>query len=214
MPITCPNCEYDRNPNNATYCEVCGAELKPTTPATPPTINTSTSPHSYPDTPLYTDDYRFTPPPDYPDTPPHIDSYPPNLQENYPDFNLVPTPSNIAPTVIQASSASLIPKLAGSPVPEFILDGGSALIGRFDTETGPVDVDLERFVGEETVSRHHAEIYREGGEWKIKDIGSTNGVFIKRSGQTRFGSRITIPESLYPGDEIAIGKIRLLFQIS
>ncbi len=77
---------------------------------------------------------------------------------------------------------------------------------------GPVDIDLEEFPGSETVSRNHAEIYSEGGFWKIKDLGSTNGIFIKRTGQTRFGARITVPETINLGDEVAFGKVRFLFQ--
>ena len=38
--------------------------------------------------------------------------------------------------------------------------------------------------------------------------------FIKPMGQTRFGARITTPESLNFGDEVAIAKIRFLFQNS
>ena len=48
-------------------------------------------------------------------------------------------------------------------------------------------IDLEGFPGDETISRHHAEIYQEGGMWKIKDLGSTNGLFIKQAGQSKFG---------------------------
>jgi pSer/pThr/pTyr-binding forkhead associated (FHA) protein len=77
---------------------------------------------------------------------------------------------------------------------------------------GPVDIDLEPFSGGDTVSRNHAEIYQEGGVWKIKDLGSTNGIFIKSAGQTRFAARITVPETLNSGDEIAFGKVRFLFQ--
>ncbi len=119
---------------------------------------------------------------------------------------------NPLPPTIPGSSARLIAKQAGSPIPEFTLDSGNAIIGRFDPDTGPVDVDLEGFKGEDTISRNHAEIYQEGGQWKVKDLGSVNGVFIKRSGESRFSARITMPEIVHPGDEIAIAKIRFLFQ--
>jgi pSer/pThr/pTyr-binding forkhead associated (FHA) protein len=85
-------------------------------------------------------------------------------------------------------------------------------VGIFDPDTGPVEIDLETFFGGETVSRNHAEIYQELGTWKIKDLGSTNGVFIKPPGQPRFSARITIPTPLNSGDEIAFGKVRFLFQ--
>ena len=124
---------------------------------------------------------------------------------------LTPTP-NVPKTSTLASIARLVSKQAGSPVSEFSLDSNNVTVGRFDPDTGPVDVDLEGFRGEETVSRGHAEIYYETQQWKVKDTGSTNGVFIKRLSQSHFGARITIPETLNPGDEIAFGKIRFLFQ--
>ncbi|WP_066423560.1 FHA domain-containing protein [Anabaena sp. 4-3] len=133
------------------------------------------------------------------------------------------TPITPAPTIIQpeipptpapiptSTTARLTAKQSGSPVPEFIIES-NAIVGVFDPDMGPVDVDLEAFFGGETVSRNHAEIYQEQGIWKVKDLGSTNGVFIKPLGQTRFGARITIPETLNHGDEIAFGKVRFLFQ--
>ena len=123
-----------------------------------------------------------------------------------------PIPITTIATPATAVTARLIAKQPGVSTPEFPLDGSNAIIGIFDPDTGPVDIDLEEFSGNETVSRNHAEIYQEGGMWKIKDLGSTNGVFVKHSGETRFSARITIPEVISPGDEIAIAKVRFLFQ--
>ncbi|MFP4222183.1 MAG: FHA domain-containing protein, partial [Phormidium sp.] len=89
-----------------------------------------------------------------------------------------------------------------------------SLIGVFDPDSGPVDIDLESFIGGETVSRHHAEIYPEAGTWMVKDLGSTNGVFIKPQGQSRFSARITRPTPLNPGDEVAFGKVQFFVQAS
>ena len=119
----------------------------------------------------------------------------------------IPTP--LAPTTI--SSARLVAKQTNAPQIEFPLNG-IALVGVFDPDSGPVDIDLESFLGGETVSRQHAEIYPEFGQWMVKDLGSLNGVFIKPSGQSRFGARITTPMSLNPGDEVAFGKVQFIFQ--
>jgi pSer/pThr/pTyr-binding forkhead associated (FHA) protein len=86
------------------------------------------------------------------------------------------------------------------------------LIGRFDPDTGLVDIDLEKFTNGDMISCNHAEIYREQGQWKVKDLGSANGVYIKRMGQSRFCTRITKPEVLNANDEIAFAIIRFLFQ--
>jgi hypothetical protein len=123
-----------------------------------------------------------------------------------------PQPNYPAPTFpTSAPTAKLICKQAGAPTSEFPLDS-NMLIGKFDPDSGPVDIDLEGFPDDEKISRQHGEIYLEGGVWKIKDIGSSNGIFIKRSGESRFGARITIPEILNGGDEIAIAHIKFLFQ--
>ena len=129
-----------------------------------------------------------------------------------PTVILAPTPQpNYPPIINTFTKAKLISKQTTAPISKFILDN-NAIVGIFDPDTGPVEIDLETFFGGETVSRNHAEIYQELGTWKIKDLGSTNGVFIKPLGQTRFSARITIPTPLNSGDEIAFGKVRFLFQ--
>jgi pSer/pThr/pTyr-binding forkhead associated (FHA) protein len=198
MTVTCPACSYD-NATDAEFCDACGYELgAASTPVSAPvsapvwstsaptiafpTEQTASSPDS--------NNSTFTP------TPP-------------PTFPPVPTPPTFTPST---GTARLISKQSNVPTSEFLLDGSNAVIGKFDPDMGPVDIDLDGFPGDETISRNHAEIYQEGGAWKIKDLGSTNSVFIKRAGQSKFGARITMPEILNSGDEIAIAKIRFLFQ--
>ncbi|MBD2456689.1 FHA domain-containing protein [Nostoc sp. FACHB-87] len=130
---------------------------------------------------------------------------PPIPQPNYPTTSTPPS----FPTT--ATTARLISKQPVAPTAEFFLDS-NAIVGIFDPDMGPVDIDLESFSGGDTVSRNHAEIYQEAGVWKVKDLGSTNGVFIKPAGQSRFGARITVPETLNSGDEVAFAKVRFLFQ--
>jgi len=61
------------------------------------------------------------------------------------------------------------------------LQGPRLVVGRFDASTGPVEIDLTGVPGAENISRRHAELYFEGGAWKVRDLGSTNGVFVKLS---------------------------------
>lgn len=115
---------------------------------------------------------------------------------------------------VAAGTARLVCVQAGSPTAKFFLDGSKAIIGRTghsDSDTVTVNLDLDGFPGADTVSRQHAEIYREGNQWKVKDLGSANGVFIKPAGQTRFKAKITNIEALNSGDEIAFGKVRFIF---
>jgi pSer/pThr/pTyr-binding forkhead associated (FHA) protein len=186
MSVTCHSCSYE-NPTGTEFCEVCGSEL-----SSPP-VEVSVAPTQIlPETsPSYSDQAIETMPQTYPST-----------ESSQPQID---TPN------IAVGSARLVAKQVGSSVSEFSLDGSNTIIGRFDPDSGPVDIDLEGFSGDETISRHHAEIYCEQGQWKVQDLGSTNGVFIKHSGQTRFGARVVIPEILTSGDEVAFGKIRFLF---
>lgn len=182
--IDCTVCGYDKNPDGSEFCDACGAELLGV--VAEPTPEVAIEPAVTIIEPEETLIPQPTPVPT-PITPP--------------THNPIPTGKN----------AKLIAKQPNAPIPEFLLEN-NALIGIFDPDLGPVDIDLEDFAGNETVSRHHAEIYQDGGVWKVKDLGSTNGVFIKPTGQTRFSARITTPESLNPGDELAIAKIRFVFQ--
>ena len=54
-----------------------------------------------------------------------------------------------------------------------------------------------------TVSRRHAEFYREGGGFTVRDVGSLNGTYVNRE-------RIE-EAALTGGDEVQIGKFRLVF---
>jgi pSer/pThr/pTyr-binding forkhead associated (FHA) protein len=59
------------------------------------------------------------------------------------------------------------------------------------------------FLDEVTVSRRHAEFRRENGEFRVVDIGSLNGTYVNRKPVTA--------AVLANGDEIQIGKFRLVF---
>ena len=96
----------------------------------------------------------------------------------------------------------------GDEIPLF---GERLTIGRFDPETGPVDVDLSELDTGGHVSRQHGELYREGDGWMVRDLGSTNGIFVKGSGAP-FGPRITAPRALADGDEVAFGNVRFVFK--
>jgi pSer/pThr/pTyr-binding forkhead associated (FHA) protein len=99
--------------------------------------------------------------------------------------------------------------LTGEEIP---LQGDRLLVGRFDPETGPVDIDLSAMPEAEHISRQHGEIYREAdGRWMVRDLGSTNGVFVRGQADASFGPRITEPRALQNGDEIAFGNARFVF---
>ncbi|WP_428194584.1 FHA domain-containing protein [Deinococcus saxicola] len=106
-------------------------------------------------------------------------------------------------------------KKFGAPTGEFIpLQGERLIVGRFDASSGPVDIDLSGLGGQEHISRRHAELYREEGRWAVRDLGSTNGVYIKRAGETGFSPRLQEPAPLVDGDELAFGNLMLIFHQS
>ncbi|MBL1208708.1 FHA domain-containing protein [Geminocystis sp. GBBB08] len=188
MTITCNVCGYDRNPEDLEFCDACGAELVINTLDVTPNIPPS------PPSPTFDDSLESSP---------TVKVTPSNPE------SIIPSSP---PSPITTGKAKLISKMPKAPIPEFMIEN-YANIGIFDPDTGPVDIDLEHFLGNETVSRQHGEIYFENHQWKIKDLGSTNGIFIKKVGQNRFNARITTPDILENGDEIAIAKIRFTFQI-
>jgi len=61
------------------------------------------------------------------------------------------------------------------------------------------------FLDDITVSRRHAEFRRENGQFRIVDTGSLNGTYVNRN--------LVQSAVLANGDEIQIGKFRLVFLI-
>lgn len=86
------------------------------------------------------------------------------------------------------------------------------VLGRFDASSGPVDLDVSGLPGAEHISRRHAELSYEQGQWHVRDLGSTNGVYIKRAGEAGFSPRLQEPAALAHGDELALGNLMLVFQ--
>jgi len=60
-------------------------------------------------------------------------------------------------------------------------------------------------IGDQEISRHHATISWENGQFVIRDMGSSNGTTVN-------GTRLTAPCPLRTGDLIGLGNIMLNFQ--
>ena len=73
----------------------------------------------------------------------------------------------------------------------------AVILGRLDTNDIPVH--------DAKASREHAKIYRQGEQYAIVDLNSSNGTFVN-------GEKIT-KRILKNGDEISIGTVRLVFFI-
>ncbi len=77
----------------------------------------------------------------------------------------------------------------------FVLEAETTRVGRHP--------DSEIFLDDVTVSRRHAEVTHQDGQFRVRDVGSLNGTYLNRE-------RIEAGE-LHHGDELQIGKFRLVF---
>jgi pSer/pThr/pTyr-binding forkhead associated (FHA) protein len=77
----------------------------------------------------------------------------------------------------------------------FALGSGKTTIGRHP--------DSDIFLDDVTVSRRHAEVRHNEGSFTVSDVGSLNGTYLNRE-------RIEEAD-LHSGDELQIGKFRLVF---
>jgi pSer/pThr/pTyr-binding forkhead associated (FHA) protein len=77
----------------------------------------------------------------------------------------------------------------------FALEGDTTTIGRHP--------ESDIFLDDVTVSRRHADVRHDGSAFTVVDVGSLNGTYINRE-------RIEEAD-LHNGDELQIGKFRLVF---
>lgn len=78
----------------------------------------------------------------------------------------------------------------------FPINKNQVIIGR--------DIKCDVLLLNDSISRRHAEIVREGSGWRIRDLGSSNGTFI--NGQRKSESLLN------EGDLITLGDINMTFE--
>lgn len=112
-----------------------------------------------------------------------------------------------APTASGATTtARLVIKEDGA---EFPLEGKTEfLIGREDPVSNIFpDIDLTPHNGEDYgVSRMHAKIYAQGGQYTMEDLNSTNSTYINRQ---KLAPKTPTP--IKDGDEVRFGKVEATF---
>ncbi len=151
-----------------------------------------------------------TPPTPAPEaTPAPVEATPAPVVTPAPVAPATPTP----PTSGTPVNARLIPRQFGAlSNAQFPLNGERLVVGRFDPSTGPVDIDLTGLPGDSHVSRRHGEMFMENGKWMVRDLGSTNGIYIKRVGEDKFSPRLQAPTPVSNGDEIAFGNVMFVYR--
>ena len=188
MTNTCTICGTVNSPST-TYCDGCGVELSQSIPA--PSAATSA------------EDVNLAPVIPLPDVLDESVAPPASVVETEP--SVLPS-SDLTPAYLGVKKHGA---LTGDQLP---LLGARLVMGRFDASSGPVDLDVTGLPGAEHISRRHAELAFEHGRWVVRDLGSTNGVYVKRVSEAGFSPRIQEPIPLNHGDELAVGNLMLLFQ--
>ncbi len=97
---------------------------------------------------------------------------------------------------LPAGSAMLLVQRGPDAGARFLLDSDVVTVGRHP--------DSDIFLDDISVSRRHATFTRSGNGYVIADLGSLNGSYINRD---RIDSEVT----LAGGDEVQIGKYRLIY---
>lgn len=96
---------------------------------------------------------------------------------------------------LPAGEALLVVKRGPNAGARFLLDQDTTTAGRHP--------EADIFLDDVTVSRRHAEFRRNDGEFEVVDVGSLNGTYVNREPRNS--------QTLSTGDEIQIGKFRLVF---
>ena len=136
----------------------------------------------------------------------------PDIKATMPDTMLPVTQPPAVAATPAPTMARLVPRAIGAtPSDGYVLNNANMVVGRFDPSAGPVDIDLGGQAGEGYISRRHAEVFLQDGAWMVRDLGSTNGVYIKKAGQGQYSPRLIEPAALQDGDEVAFGNVKFLF---
>jgi pSer/pThr/pTyr-binding forkhead associated (FHA) protein len=97
---------------------------------------------------------------------------------------------------LPSGSALLVVRRGPNSGSRFLLDSDVTTAGRHP--------ESDIFLDDVTVSRRHAEFVRQGADYAVRDVGSLNGTYVNRE-------RIEAPVVLAGGDEVQVGKYRLVF---
>ncbi|RPI58784.1 MAG: zinc-ribbon domain-containing protein [Chloroflexi bacterium] len=120
---------------------------------------------------------------------------------------LAPTPMPGPVATPSAGGPRLVVSASGAEIP---LPGKAEIVvGREDPVSGIYpDVDLTPHGGEEGgVSRRHARIVAEGGNYYVVDLDSTNFTFVNKQ-KLAPGTR----QQVQPGEEIRFGRVAVVFR--
>lgn len=106
-------------------------------------------------------------------------------------------PTQIGAENLPEGSALLVVKRGPNAGSRFLLDRPTTTVGRHP--------ESDIFLDDVTVSRRHAEFRINDGAFEVVDVGSLNGTYVNREPKNS--------AVLSSGDEVQIGKFRLVFLV-
>ncbi|HEY6798290.1 MAG TPA: FHA domain-containing protein [Kineosporiaceae bacterium] len=119
--------------------------------------------------------------------------------QDVPDDQARPSRADqVAIDALPAGSALLVVQRGPNAGARFLLDADRTTAGRHPKS--------DIFLDDVTVSRKHAEFVRREGHFVVRDVGSLNGTYVRRD---RIDQAV-----LRDGDEVQIGKFRMIFHPS
>lgn len=99
-------------------------------------------------------------------------------------------------------------------MPTFVIEKDDNLLGRRDPLSNIFpEVDLSKYDPQTKISRRHAHIFRDGNDFKVEDLGSSNGTLILRVVGDAFKLNPHQPHTLVNGEKIKIGDTTLHFVV-
>jgi serine/threonine-protein kinase len=98
--------------------------------------------------------------------------------------------------------------------PAFALQKDENLVGRRDPMSNIFpEVDLSKYDPQTKISRRHARIWRDGNQYLVEDLGSSNGTILAPQLKESFRLPPLKPHALTNGDKIKIGDTTLHFVV-
>jgi predicted amidophosphoribosyltransferase len=226
--LTCPACGAEVSPDEA-FCANCGASLaqppippEPVPEVEPEPVVEEAAPEPVVEEPVAEPSVEAAPPPA--PAPAEVRACPACGAEVEPgdafcsacgfalQAALEPAPAEEAPAPAPVPPPPTGPRLvvaaSGAEIP--LSAGPEILIGREDPVSGVYpEVDLTPHGGEDGgVSRRHARLLVEGGQYFVEDLNSTNFTFVNK--------QKVAPKSrhlLNDGDEIRCGRVALVLRL-
>jgi serine/threonine-protein kinase len=193
IPIVCQAiidgkiCGYS-NPDGLDFCDDCGSDLRNQTPANSSVMDVESVEAKPEATP--------------PQTPSLTLSSPPSPQGAPQASNPSPAPTN--------GHAKLVIRRNGPVGKTYVIDAPEIRLGRWDADNGHFpEIDLTEDDRDSKVSRSHAKITLENGQYFIEDLGSLNGTYVNRGKRLLQGQKTPLNH----GDEIIMGRLFFSFEI-